>query len=124
MKFRTACARFAVACAFSMVTAAAAEALTDNLWERGNLVACVVNHFDAKNRNPEETAQMFNRLGITKLAYNWREPDVAHFDELQLVEMVRLERLVAHGQPNDPPAVRSERHPVDVADGQQRSDAL
>jgi hypothetical protein len=82
MKFRTACARLAVACAFSMVTAAVAEARTDNLWDRGNLVACVVNHFDAKARNPEETAQMFNRLGITKLAYNWREPDVAHFDEL------------------------------------------
>lgn len=81
MKFTPACIRLAVACALSMVAANATDARSShNLWEHGNLVACVVNHFDAKARSPEETAQMFNRLGVTKLSYNWREPDVANFD--------------------------------------------
>lgn len=80
MKFGPACARLAAACAFSMLAASAVESRTYSLWDHGNLVACVVNHFDSKARGPEETAQMFNSLGITKLAYNWREPDVANFD--------------------------------------------
>jgi hypothetical protein len=82
MKFRTACVRLAVACTLSMATAAVTEARTNSLWDHGNVVACVVNHFDSKARGPEEMAEMFNRLGITKLAYNWRENDVANFDNL------------------------------------------
>jgi hypothetical protein len=82
MRFRTACARLAVAFVFSMTAISAAQARPSALWDHSNLVACVVNHFDAKARNPEEMAQMFNRLGITKLAYNWRENDVANFDVL------------------------------------------
>jgi sugar phosphate isomerase/epimerase len=77
MKLRSAC--FSIACTLSLTASGAAR--TDHgLWDHRNIVACVVNHFDAKARNPEETAQMFNRLGITKLSYNWREVDVANFD--------------------------------------------
>lgn len=75
MKIRSAC--FTLACALSLTASAAAD---HSLWDHRNIVACVVNHFDARTRSPEETAQMFNRLGITKLSYNWREVDVANFD--------------------------------------------
>jgi hypothetical protein len=74
-----------------MAAVSAGDARTGHdLWDHGNLVACVVNHFDAKARDPEETAQMFNRLGITKLAYNWRENDVANFDK-------EIETMQKHG---------------------------
>lgn len=82
MRSRTACARLAIACALSLTAISAAQARPSPLWNHDNVVACVVNHFDAKARNPEEMAQMFNRLGITKLAYNWRENDVANFDNV------------------------------------------
>lgn len=77
MKFSSAC--FSIACALSL-TASGAARTDHSLWDHRNIVACVVNHFDAKARSPEETAQMFNRLGITKLSYNWREVDVPNFD--------------------------------------------
>lgn len=77
MKLRSAC--FSIACVLSL-TASGAARTGHGLWDHGNIVACVVNHFDAKARSPEDTAQMFNRLGITKLSYNWREVDVANFD--------------------------------------------
>lgn len=77
MKFSSAC--FSIACALSL-TASGAARTDHSLWDHRNIVACVVNHFDAKARSPEETARMFNRLGITKLSYNWREVDVPNFD--------------------------------------------
>jgi sugar phosphate isomerase/epimerase len=75
MKLRPAC--LSIACALSLTATAAVD---HSLWDHRNIVACVVNHFDAKARSPEDTAQMFNRLGITKLSYNWREVDVPNFD--------------------------------------------
>lgn len=90
MKVRLACTRLVVSCAFSMALplalvifraqSAAAQA-SYNLWAHGNLVATTVNHFDARKRNPDERAKMLKSLGITRFAYNWREPDVPQFDE-------------------------------------------
>lgn len=88
MKSKPTCARLAVARAFSMTLALAgvcaqsanAAEGTRGLWDHRNLVATIVNHFDAKERGAEEVAQMLNELGITKYAYNWRENDVPNFD--------------------------------------------
>ena len=104
MKSRAAFAHVAAACAISMVATNATDARTSpDLWAHSNLVACVVNHFDAKARSPEDTAQMFNGLGITKLAYNWREPDVPNFDtEIDTMQKhgIELQAWVLYGSGN------------------------
>jgi sugar phosphate isomerase/epimerase len=46
-----------------------------------NLVAWCVVPYDAENRGPEERAQMLKELGITMLAYDWREEHVPSFDQ-------------------------------------------
>lgn len=53
---------------------------TKNIYARDNLVAWCIVPFDVKERNPEERAQMLNKLGITKLAYDWREKHIPTFD--------------------------------------------
>ena len=50
------------------------------LLDRSNLIAWCIVPFDAKHRNPEERAEMLRKLGITKLAYDWREKDIPTFD--------------------------------------------
>lgn len=52
-----------------------------NLYAKDNLIAWCIVPFDSKNRTPEERAQMLNKLGITKLAYDWREKHVPTFDD-------------------------------------------
>ena len=46
-----------------------------------NLVAWCIVPFDAKNRGPAERAQMLKRLGIRKVAYDWRAKHVASFED-------------------------------------------
>jgi hypothetical protein len=50
------------------------------LFAKQNLVAWCVVPFDAKKRGPEERAQMLKRLGIGKLAYDWRAVHVKEFE--------------------------------------------
>lgn len=45
------------------------------------LVAWCIVPFDSVKRTPEERAQMLNRLGITRVAYDWREEHVPQFEE-------------------------------------------
>ncbi len=52
-----------------------------DVFAKQNLVAWCVVPFDAKQRGPEERAQMLSDLGITKLAYDWREEHIPTFDE-------------------------------------------
>jgi hypothetical protein len=112
MKFIPACARLAAAYPLSMAAmltlvvacAQSPNTRTDhNLWDHSNLVACVVNHFDSKARSQDETAQMLKDLGITKLSYNWREPDVANFDgEIDALQRhgIKLQAWVLYGTDN------------------------
>ena len=103
MNFRAVCAQLAAACASTTVltlglacaqSAGAAEG-TRSLWDHSNLVATIVNHFDAKARNGEQVAEMLNRLGVTKYAYNWRETDVPNFDaEIDALQKQKIQ-LVA-----------------------------
>jgi len=61
-----------------------------NLWAHDNLIAWCVVPFDAKNRGPEERAQMLEKLGFTKFAYDWRPVHVPTFD-------AEIEALKRHG---------------------------
>ncbi|RUL88854.1 sugar phosphate isomerase/epimerase family protein [Tautonia sociabilis] len=53
----------------------------DGLFARENLVAWCIVPFDASKRGPEERAAMLDRLGIRRLAYDWRAEHLPTFDE-------------------------------------------
>lgn len=52
-----------------------------NIFARQNLVAWCVVPFDASNRTPAERAEMLERLGFTKLAYDWRDNHIPTFED-------------------------------------------
>ncbi len=51
------------------------------VFAKSNLVAWCIVPYDVKERNAEQRAQMLNKLGITKLAYDWRDKHIPYFDE-------------------------------------------
>ena len=57
------------------------QAVPGRLFEKSNLVAWCIVPFDAKKRGPEERAEMLQRLGIQKLAYDWRDEHIPTFDQ-------------------------------------------
>lgn len=67
------------ACFASLLLPLSAET-TPDVFDRGNLVAWCIVPFDAKKRGPEERAQMLDRLGIRKLAYDYRAEHVPTWD--------------------------------------------
>lgn len=64
-----------VCCAFAPVSHAY------EIFARSNLVAWCIVPFDAQKRGPEERAQMLERLGIHRFAYDWRTEHIPTFDE-------------------------------------------
>jgi hypothetical protein len=52
-----------------------------DIFSRANLVAWCIVPFDAKNRTPAQRAAMVKRLGLKRVAYDWRENHVASFEE-------------------------------------------
>lgn len=56
---------------------------------RQNIVAWCIVPFDSSHRGPVERAEMLNALGITKLAYDWRQEHLPTFDN-------ELDALNAH----------------------------
>jgi sugar phosphate isomerase/epimerase len=56
------------------------------LFARDNLVAWCIVPFDAKNRGPEERAEMLHRLGFRRFAYDWREQHLPTF-ETEILEL-------------------------------------
>lgn len=56
-------------------------ARTVDLFGKENLVAWCIVPFDAKNRSPVERAAMVRRLGLSRVAYDWRPQHVASFEE-------------------------------------------
>jgi len=52
-----------------------------SVFARQNLVAWCIVPFDARKRSPEERAKMLVRLGITRLAYDWRQQHVPTFED-------------------------------------------
>lgn len=52
-----------------------------SVFARENLVAWCIVPFDASRRSPAERAAMLKRLGITRVAYDWRSEHVPTFEE-------------------------------------------
>src|SRR5688572_1842424 len=48
---------------------------------RDKLVAWCIVPFDGKNRGPAERAEMLQRLGLRRVAYDWRQNHVPTFEE-------------------------------------------
>ena len=46
-----------------------------------NLVTWCIVPFDAKNRGPAERAQMVRRLGLKRVAYDWRNKHIPEFEQ-------------------------------------------
>lgn len=51
------------------------------VFSKDNLIAWCVVPFDAEKRGPQERAKMLKDLGITMLAYDWRDEHIPTFDE-------------------------------------------
>ena len=51
------------------------------VFSRDNLVAWCIVPFDAKQRGPKERAEMLVRLGVRRIAYDWRDQHVPEWDE-------------------------------------------
>jgi len=54
---------------------------TNNVFAKDNLVAWCIVPFDASKRDPWERARMLKRLGLRKVAYDWRTKHVPTFEE-------------------------------------------
>ncbi|MCA9043816.1 MAG: c-type cytochrome [Planctomycetaceae bacterium] len=63
---------------------------TPQVFEKPNLVAWCIVPFDDRERTPEERSAMLDRLGIRKLAYDYRAQHIPTFD-------AEVEALKAHG---------------------------
>lgn len=74
---------FGIFAKFSIVAfVAGAEPVSEkDLFAEDNLVAWCIVPFDAKKRGPAERAEMLVRLGLKRVAYDWREEHVATFEE-------------------------------------------
>jgi len=51
-----------------------------DLFDKQNLVAWCIVPFDTKKRSPEARAEMVAKMGIKKVAYDWRAEHVAEFE--------------------------------------------
>jgi sugar phosphate isomerase/epimerase len=60
---------------------AAAPLAAKSVFAKDNLVAWCIVPFDAKKRGPAERAEMLKRLGIERVAYDWRQNHVPTFEE-------------------------------------------
>ena len=71
------------------------------LYDRTNLVAWCIVPFDSKKRGPEERAAMLEKLGIHKLAYDYRTEHIPTFDaEMEALKRHHIE-LVAWWFPTE-----------------------
>jgi sugar phosphate isomerase/epimerase len=57
------------------------SAAAESVFARENLVAWCIVPFDAAKRGPEERGEMLVRLGIERVAYDWRQQHVPTFEE-------------------------------------------
>ncbi len=76
---------------FAAVASPAIAQVPDNL-QVSQLVAWCIVPFDAAERGPEQRAAMLADLGITRLAYDWREKHVPTWDaELDALQARKIE---------------------------------
>ena len=70
-------------------------------FRKENLVAWCIVPFDARKRGPDERAQMLQRLGLKRLAYDFRAEHIPTFDrEIDALERYGIE-LTAFWLPTD-----------------------
>jgi azurin/sugar phosphate isomerase/epimerase len=67
--------RWCFVVSFLVVSASAAE-----LFEKSNLVAWCIVPFDARKRSPEERGAMLEKMGLKRVAYDWRQEHLAEFE--------------------------------------------
>jgi sugar phosphate isomerase/epimerase len=80
MKRRRIAPAMLVAAVF-LLAAGASQPGAPDVFSKSNLVAWCIVPFDVRNRGPVERAEMLKGLGITKLAYDWREGHIPSFDQ-------------------------------------------
>ena len=62
------------------------------LFHKENLVAWCIVPFDAKERNPGERAAMLNELGLSRLAYDYRDRHIPSFaSEIEVLKQQQIE---------------------------------
>lgn len=77
--------------------------VTKDIYSRENLIAWCIVPFDSKNRGPVERSGMLNKLGINKLAYDWREKHIPTFDaEIEALKThhITLQAFWLHSGPD------------------------
>ncbi len=62
-------------------SADATDGRTSSLFASNNLVAWCIVPFDANKRGPADRAEMLVRLGLKKVAYDWRQEHVPTFEQ-------------------------------------------
>ena len=73
--------RWLLLCLIAIAVNFAATAAEYHLYARTNLMAWCIVPFDAKHRNPQERAEMLERLGIQHFAYDWRAENIPQFEQ-------------------------------------------
>jgi sugar phosphate isomerase/epimerase len=72
-------------------TAPASQPAAD-IFARGNLVAWCIVPYDGQHRNPQQRAEMLERIGLRKFAYDWRAQHLPGFDsELDELQKHKIE---------------------------------
>lgn len=66
----------------------AAPAPATSVFAKSNLVAWCIVPFDTAKRTPTQRAEMLQRLGLRKLAYDWRDEHVPTFED----EIIQLQK--------------------------------
>lgn len=69
-----------VATSLVIVSSLPGQTIPEN-FKTENLVAWCIVPFDAKQRGPAERAEMVKRLGLQRVAYDWRPTHVPQFEE-------------------------------------------
>lgn len=72
---------------------------SDSIFVKDNLVAWCIVPFDARHRGPVERAEMLKQLGITKLAYDWRDEHIPTFEAEILALQKQNVEFFAHWCP-------------------------
>ncbi|TWT52549.1 hypothetical protein Pla22_01730 [Rubripirellula amarantea] len=67
--------------AFAIAPSRLAAEDTPSVFQRDNIVAWCIVPFDSEKRGPAQRADMVQKLGITKVAYDWREEHVPQFEQ-------------------------------------------
>ncbi|MFV0443877.1 MAG: sugar phosphate isomerase/epimerase family protein [Planctomycetaceae bacterium] len=82
-----------------LLTVSVAEAQPPKNLQRDQLVAWCIVPFDSQQRTPEQRAEMLVRLGLKRVAYDWRPQHVAEFEtEIEQYRQHGLEYFAFWGE--------------------------